>query len=187
MSERARESSVSQAVQELSGRVKTWESKLEGWRKVISKTLLDVLEQSEAKAVQRSQSDAQGRARERLDWQQEMQSLLTRLTDAGDRHAALSEKMEALSGKMEAQHEPGFLGLSRDRWRVVLVSAVVSVVVGLGAVTLYQTVGPAARENARLIREIERWNELWAVTTPAGQAAIIERAKLKRANEKKQP
>ena len=182
MSERDQSQSVSQAVQELSARVETWERKLGGWRTVIAETLLEVLEQAEAKAAKRSQSEAGERARERQTWQQEMQHLLTRLTDAGDRHAALSEKMEALSGKMAAQHEPGFLSLSRDRWRVVVLSAVVSVVVGLGAVTLYQTVGPAAQENARLIRENARWQELWAVTTEGGKAAI-----LKRANEKKQP
>jgi len=176
MSERDQSQRVSQAVQELSAKVETWEAQLAGWGRVISETLVDVLEQSEAKAAQRSQSEAQERARERQTWAQEMQSLLTRLTDAGDRHAAVSGKLEALSGKMEAQHAPWFLSMSRDRWRVVLVSAVVSVVVTLGAVSLYQTVGPAARENARLIRENARWNELWAVTTEAGKAAILKRA-----------
>ena len=176
MSERNQNQSVSQAVQELRAQVATWEALLAGWPRVISETLADILEQSEAQAAERSQSEARERAQERQTWQHEMQSLLRRLSDAGGRQETLSEELRALSRRREHQHAPWWLGWSRDRWQVVVVSAVVSVVMTLGAMTLYLEFGPQARERARLKQENTTYQALWAAATEAERAGMRKRA-----------
>lgn len=187
MSERNQSESVSQAVQELKAQVETWERKLAGWKTVISETLLDALEQGAARAEARAAGQAQkwAEAQERR-----MQPLLTTLASAGERQVSLGEalakethNLHVLTSWLEELHKGWMWGLSRSQWKGLVVMAVVSVVVGLGAAWLYQEFGPPEKERARLEterggcgRENARWQELWANTSEGGKVAIQKRA-----------
>ena len=171
MSERNQSQSVSRAVQELSAKVATWEGVLAGWPCVIAETLADALEQSEAKAAERSRQIAQILAQERETWRQEMQSLLSRLTDAGGRQEALTEELQALSKRREHQHAPWCGGWSRDRWQVV-VSVVLALLVSWGGVTIYEAVGPPATARAEMTATLENFQGWWNAATPKQREQI---------------
>lgn len=176
MSERNPAQSVSQAVQELSAKVERWEAQLTGWGRVISEALADALEQGEAKAAARSRSEAQERVQERQTWQGEMQSLLRRLSGEAARIETEHRELAALSRRREHQHAPWLLGLSRDRWKVVGVSVLVSVLATLGAMTLYLEFGPQARERARLEQRDAAWQKWWNAATEEERERIQKRA-----------
>ena len=183
MSEQDQTQSVSQAVQELSARVETWERKLEGWRKVISETLLDALEQGEAKAEARAAGQVETWAQEQA---QVMEPWLTTLARAGERQVSQAQALagethdlHVLTRWLEQLHEAWVWGLSRQQWKGLVVNVGVTLIVVTGVMWF----GPAAQERARLEQENARleqanvrWEARWAVTTEGGKAAILKRA-----------
>ena len=135
------------------------------------------------------QERARARA-ERREWNQE-QALLagdwekTRnwyAEQAAGHHRLLSDfrktvahqttEQTALSRRLEHQHAPWRMGLSRDRWKVVLVSAGVSLVVSWGGVTIYEAVGPPATARAEEAAKLEACLEWWGAATPQQREQI---------------
>ena len=183
MSERDQNQSVSQAVQELSAKVETWEAQLAGWGTVISEELVAALKQGAKQAEERAREQARTWAAEQ---ERRMQPLLTTLASAGERQVSLGEELagqthnlHVLTSWLEALHTGWVWGLSRQQWKGLIVTVGVTLIV----VTVYLWGGPAAQERARLEKEIARlekrdarWAHLWANTSEGGKAGILKRA-----------
>ena len=180
MSERDQTQSVSQAVQELSAKVETWEAQLGGWGKVISETLLDALEQGAARAEARQQRQAQQWAQSLRGLREGEEVQVGRLSAAVTHHERQAQRWAALTQRLEHQHAPWVWGVSRERWKGLVVTLFVTLGVTLGVATLYHAVGPPAQELARVEEQNASWQALWAVTTEAEREQILKRAGEKR-------
>ena len=172
MSDRDQEQSVSQAVQELTAKVKTWDAKLAAWRGVIAEELTTVLEQSEAQAGARSRQIAQLLAQERETWRAEMQSLLSRLSASHAAGERLTDRQARLIQRYEAEIAPWRLGLSRATVRVVVVSVLLALLTSWGGVTVWEAVGPPARARAERAALLARHQGWWNAATDQQRAQI---------------
>lgn len=164
MSERARESSLSQAVRELIAQLPRWESRMAAWPQVVSERLAVALKTAQDEAEARQQSEAQAWAQERATWHQAMQHQLQSLT-------ALSERQGRLLARYEAETAPWVLTWSRDRWQQVAANVTVTLSVSLLLLALFWWLGPPAEDR----RQLSIHRQLWGVMTEAEQNEIRQR------------
>ena len=130
MSERARESSLSQAVRALIAQLPRWESRMAAWPQVVSERLAVALKTAQDEAEARQQSEARAWAQERATWHQAMQHQLQSLT-------ALTERQGRLIARYEAEAAPWVLTWSRDRWQQVAANVTVTLGVSLLLLALF--------------------------------------------------
>lgn len=161
MSERDQAQSVSQAVQELSARVATWEAELAAWPPAIGESVGRALETAAERAEAQRRNEAQAWAQERQTWRHAMQSQLQSLTALTDRQARLIERYEAESA-------PWVLTWSRARWRQVGANVSVTLGVSLLLLALFWWTGPPARDRA----ELRTYRVMWAAMTPTQREAV---------------
>jgi len=164
MSERARESSLSQAVRDLIAQLPRWESRLAAWPQVVSERLAVALKTAQDEAEARHRNEARAWAQERAAWRQEMQDQLQSLT-------ALTERQAALIKRYEHETAPWVLTWSRDRWQQVAANVTVTLGVSLLLLALFWWLGPPAEDRAQL--SIHR--QLWGVMTESEQNEIRQR------------
>ena len=166
-----RNQSVSEAVQELSAKVETWEAALKAWPEVVGESVGRALEAAQEQAEERSRSAAQAWARERRAWNGEMERQLQSLT-------ALIERQSAVIRRYEAETAPWVLGWSRDRWRGAVMNVAVTLGLSILLLTLFWWTGPPARDRAALEAargEVTTCREIWAVMTEAERAEFHKR------------
>lgn len=165
MSEHDENQSASQALRELSARVRAMEETLGDWPEVVGESVARALREAEKRSVTH-QKELAGQWAERLGGEVQRQKALTdQLTqEAHNLHIVLTWQKEL--------SEPGRLGLSRDRWRVVVVSAVIALGLSWGGVTIYDEVGPPAQARAEMAATLSNFQEWWNAATEQQRAAI---------------
>lgn len=152
-------------------RLLAWEAQLAGWDRVISETLTDALEQGEAKAAERWQTEAQKLERTRALWGEREQTQFNRLSDAAERAESLTGDLTDLTKRLEHLHEPWFLKWSRDRWQGLVVTVLVTLLV----TTLYLWLGPQAQERAKLEADLALYRRAWNALTETEQKRVEKR------------
>jgi len=132
-SERDENQSVSQAVQELSAKVRAMEETLGDWPEVVGESVARALREAEERGVTH-QEELAGKWAERLGGEvQRQQALTAQLNqEAHNLHVVLTWQQEVSA--------PWLLGWSRDRWQVVVVSAVIALLASWGGVAIYEAV-----------------------------------------------
>lgn len=160
-------------------RLIAWEGQLAGWDRVIVENLANALEQVEAQAEERRQTQVQqweqAWKQTRARWREEEQTQLSHLSDTVARHGNLTGRLADLAESLEEQTEPWFLGWSRNWWQMLSLALSVSLVVSLMGATIYWRYGPPARERARLEAQLSNYQALWDVTTEAERERIQQR------------
>ena len=156
-------------------RLIAWEAQLGGWDRVISETLTDALEQGEAKAAERWQTQAQQLEQTRALWREREQSQLNRLSEAAKSAESLTGRLTNLAKRLEAQTAPWFLGWSRNWWQMLSLALSVSLIVSLMGTTIYWRYGPPARARDRLEAQLSTYQGLWNVMTEAERERIRKR------------
>ena len=142
---------------------------------MISETLTDALEQGEAKAAERWQTQAQKLERTRALWREREQTQFNRLSEAAKSAESLTGRLTNLAKRLEAQTAPWFLGWSRNWWQMLTLALSVSLIVSLMGTTIYWRYGPPARARERLAEQLSTYQELWDVTTEAERERIQKR------------
>ena len=141
--------------------------------------LLAGMEQERARARAERREWNQEQARRAGDWERTQNWYAEQ---AAGHHRLLSDfrktvahqatEQTALSRRLEHQHAPWRLGLSRDRWKVVLVSAVVGVVASWTWGTAWERWGPPATARAEEAAKLEACLEWWGAATPPQREQI---------------
>lgn len=160
MSEHSRES-LTQAVQDLSAKVATWETELAGWAPAIGESVGRALETAAERAEERSRSETE-------NWRAAMQTQVTQLTKLT---AQQRQENAALRGLIERQEQvlvPWWLRLIREEWRAVILALLAGLSVGGGGMLLYQTFGPPAQD-------LRTYRGMWEAMTGEEKARINKR------------
>ena len=180
MSEQDQNQSVSQAVQELSARVRAMEETLGDWPEVVGESVARALRMAEKRGVAH-QEELAGKWEERLGGEVQRQKDLT---------AQLNQEARNLHMVLTWQKEvsaPWLLGWSRDRWQVVTVSVLLALLVSWGGVTIYEEVGPPAKARAEMAATLSNFQEWWNAATEQQRAAIqAQRVEQQEANKRSQ-
>lgn len=165
MSEGNQNQSVSQALRELSARVRAMEETLGDWPEVVGESVARALRAAEKRAGAH-QEELAGKWEERLGGEvQRQQALTAQLNqEAHNLHMVLSWQQEVSA--------PALWGVSRGTWRVVVVSVVLALSVSWGGVAVYNAVGPPAKARAETAATLSNFQEWWNAATPEQQEQI---------------
>ena len=166
-----RNQSVSQAVQELTAKVETWEAELAAWPPAVGESVGRALQAAQEQAEERSKSEAREWTQVGRAWRQEMQGQLQRLT-------ALTERQAQVIQRYEHESAPWVLTWSRARWREVAANVAATLGLSIILLTLFWWTGPPARDRAALEAaraELTTYRGMWNAMTGAEQQEINKR------------
>lgn len=165
MSERDQSQSVSQAVQELSAKVATWEEALAAWEESVGESVGRTLEEGRKQAEERSRSEGREWMEAARAWRAAMQSQIQSYAALIERQAWLTDRQETVSG-------PWVWEWSRREWGALLLVALL----GAGAMAVYYESGPGKelrQENAELRQKVAQYERLWWKKATEEQRARI--------------